>query len=354
MLLSDSMFSKTLSQRSVFPSITVAIPTFNERTNIRKCLNSIFDQEYPRQLLEVLVVDGGSTDGTVNIAREYGVKVLSNEGRDAEIGKIIAFHETNTDLFLFLDADQEIASTEWLKKMIYPLMQDSEIIGSFTRYFSRREDPGINRYLSYDELQRDPIYLFFSKRIKDVVKDSKDGYKICIFEKDTLPVSNIVYRTEILRKVIMHEEKFMDIDVPVLLAERGYNKYAYVPDAGLYHSHVRSLKQLIQKRMRNVEKVYLPSIEGRKFTWFKLTNLRDSLKIAVWIIYANLFFPALVKGIVKAIKYRDLACLYEPIVTIVLTNCILYSFLKHKKGRDLIKSAISTLFTISREAANLG
>ncbi len=51
--------------------VSVIIPARNEAGNIRVCINSILAQEYPQHLLEIIVVDDHSTDGTAAIVEEY-------------------------------------------------------------------------------------------------------------------------------------------------------------------------------------------------------------------------------------------------------------------------------------------
>ena len=53
------------------PHVSVVLPTLNERAYIRDCLDSLLVQTYPG-LDEILVVDGGSTDGTRDAGRGHG------------------------------------------------------------------------------------------------------------------------------------------------------------------------------------------------------------------------------------------------------------------------------------------
>jgi len=59
----------------VAPSITVVTPSFQQAAYLRAALDSVLDQGYPR--VETIVRDGGSTDGSVDILREYGTRLTS-------------------------------------------------------------------------------------------------------------------------------------------------------------------------------------------------------------------------------------------------------------------------------------
>lgn len=80
--------------------ISVIIPTLNEEKNITRCINSV------RTLLphEVIVVDGGSKDKTLELATNLGVKVITGEkGRGKQLKK--GAEEATGDILLFLHCD---------------------------------------------------------------------------------------------------------------------------------------------------------------------------------------------------------------------------------------------------------
>jgi succinoglycan biosynthesis protein ExoA len=68
------------------PMVTVVMPVRNEEAFIARSLGAVVEQDYPRERLEILVVDGCSTDGTVGIVRSMcdrhpGIRVLENPRR---------------------------------------------------------------------------------------------------------------------------------------------------------------------------------------------------------------------------------------------------------------------------------
>lgn len=54
-------------------SISIVIPTYNCGNFLNFCLDSIVNQEYSKDLIEILIIDGGSTDNTVETAQKYTV-----------------------------------------------------------------------------------------------------------------------------------------------------------------------------------------------------------------------------------------------------------------------------------------
>ena len=58
------------------PSVSVVVPSYNEEAGIERCLASLSDQTLPRSEYEVVVVDGGSTDRTRELAAPYADSVF--------------------------------------------------------------------------------------------------------------------------------------------------------------------------------------------------------------------------------------------------------------------------------------
>jgi glycosyltransferase involved in cell wall biosynthesis len=56
--------------------ISIIIPIYNEEKYIAKCLDSIIESEYDKNEMEVLLIDGGSTDKTIEIIKEYQKNIL--------------------------------------------------------------------------------------------------------------------------------------------------------------------------------------------------------------------------------------------------------------------------------------
>jgi glycosyltransferase involved in cell wall biosynthesis len=123
-----------------FPRISVITPSLNSESFIGEALESLAVQDYPG--LESIVVDGGSIDDTVSIARSYpfckvivrpgmGLYAALNEGIGACTGQFISF--LNSDDMLGPGILKEVAG-------IYESMKDVDIIGGRAILFEDNKD----------------------------------------------------------------------------------------------------------------------------------------------------------------------------------------------------------------------
>lgn len=96
-------------KRTNFPKISIIIPSFNKVAYIEATLRSIIDQGYPN--LEVIIQDGSSSDGTVEIIKKYArenPKLIKWESKKDK-GQVDAinkgFSKANGELFTYINAD---------------------------------------------------------------------------------------------------------------------------------------------------------------------------------------------------------------------------------------------------------
>lgn len=105
-------------------SVSVVIPTLNESASISGALESLQGQE---ALLETIVVDGGSTDGTVDIAESRGARVIKGpRGRGLQIHEGVV--RCQGDVVLILHADCRIRSGVF-QRLVTQLNRDSRLLG---------------------------------------------------------------------------------------------------------------------------------------------------------------------------------------------------------------------------------
>ena len=115
------------------PPVSVVIPMYNAERSIGRCLESIENQDYPREYIEVIVVDDGSADKSADIAREHGVKVLRQENSGPGAARNTGVDEASAEIIAFFDADN-VAASSWLKEAI-ALFNDEKTAGVGCSYY---------------------------------------------------------------------------------------------------------------------------------------------------------------------------------------------------------------------------
>jgi glycosyltransferase involved in cell wall biosynthesis len=104
-------------------TISAAIATFNEESNIKDCLESI-----KGLVTEIVIVDGTSSDKTVEIAKSYGARVIVTTNKsNFHINKQLSFDKSVGDWILYLDADERVSPQLSLEIKKVVNMTDSEI-----------------------------------------------------------------------------------------------------------------------------------------------------------------------------------------------------------------------------------
>lgn len=112
--------------------ISVIIPTWNEEASIARCLRSV---GHERPGIQVIVVDGGSTDRTVEIAAASGVTVVHCPERQRAVQLDMAVQHARGRTLLFLHADTLLPPT-WLENIRRAMNGDPGCVGgAFKREF---------------------------------------------------------------------------------------------------------------------------------------------------------------------------------------------------------------------------
>ncbi|MCX8146862.1 MAG: glycosyltransferase [Candidatus Woesearchaeota archaeon] len=102
------------------PRVTIVVPAYNERKTIEKTIRSLLNLDYPKEKLEIMVIDDGSEDGTYEIAKKFeknGVIVIKKPNTGKANTLNFALKLSKGELFGALDADSFVEKSA-LKKMI--------------------------------------------------------------------------------------------------------------------------------------------------------------------------------------------------------------------------------------------
>ena len=98
--------------------VSVIIPAYNEEGDIELCLKSLKNQS--RKKIEVIVVDDGSTDRTVEIVKEHKVKLLKQNHGGPGAARNRGAKQAKGEILIFIDADMHFPK-DYIKNLIAPI-----------------------------------------------------------------------------------------------------------------------------------------------------------------------------------------------------------------------------------------
>lgn len=137
-------------------NLSIALAVFNEEGNLSTCLDgikSITD--------EIVIVDGGSSDKTVEIAKSYGANVMVEENRENfHINKQHAIDACTHDWILQLDADERVSSM--LLEEIRQVITSNPLVAA-DAYYLKRRNYFLGRWMNKGGMYPDPVIRLFRR-----------------------------------------------------------------------------------------------------------------------------------------------------------------------------------------------
>ncbi len=303
-------------------SISILIPTLNSERVLERCLESIAAQAYPRDFIEIVIADGGSTDGTLTIARRFTDKIHANPGRTGESGKAVALAHARGDIVAFIDSDNILPQSDWLPRMIEPF-RDSEIVGTEPiEYTWREQDSALTRYGALMGMA-DPLCLFLGNydrhniitgkwtEMPVLMEDGGNWIKVALDQEKlpTIGANGFLVRRSALANCSVKEYVF-DIDVVYELLQHDPCKFAKVK-IGIVHLFSGNLRTLARKQLRRItDYAFYARSNRRKYPWKGLYQAG----IAKFILYCLTLIPLLAQSLFGFNRKRDPALFLHPLV----------------------------------------
>ena len=319
----------------MLPLVSFIIPTYNAEKHINKCLLSIEKQTYPKERIEILVIDGGSSDRTLDITKRFSVKIIENVARIAEVAKSLGIQAAQGKYVAIFDADNEIVQDEWLERMILPLETDASIIGMDATYLVKRNDYIVNRYCTLLRLE-DPLVRYMANLADNSVVEEKLGHSLYKIKDKRFPIfgsGGFIWRREILDEIGIYIPRFDEAEFCIKVIEKGHTRIGFIKAMGIYHHHTENIAQFFGKRIRR----------GKEFIFRSLMTKDPKKKVSgVWLdkyspweflravfLCISFIYPTYecVKGYLRD---KDVAWVLHPFLSFLTVIVYGFIFLKFK------------------------
>lgn len=296
-----------------YPKVSVVVPVKNGAAKIRDLLDSLMKVDYDKDKLEIIVVDGCSTDGTQEIVSKYPVKLVVEKKPGVNAARNTGVKISTGEIIAFTDHDC-VVPKDWIKKIVENL-QNPEV-GCVGGQILRYNDEFLARYADESII---PVMRIFKK------KTLLDRISSPIY----YPVGcNFAVKREAVEKTGFFDERFEygfdELEFAERVCEKGY-KILLTPEITVKHKHRSSFSELLKQAFRYGQGGGLvPKIKGVNSVlskwilfsiaafsiWFFVMLSLAIYTVLTWstgflaIFFALLFFP--LGGLMALYAYKTI------------------------------------------------
>ena len=254
------------------PTVSIIVPAYNAEKNIAELIKSLLNQDYPKELFEIIVVDNNSTDRTKEIVKQYPVKLLEeNAVQSSYAARNKGILTAKNEILAFVDSDC-VATPQWVKEGVKELVSESaDLVGGNVEFVYSKKKTAAEFYDSLIHMQNE----------------------LYVKEQKTSPTANLFVKSPLFDKIGMfpdHVKSGGDIQWTSKATRNGF-LLVYAPKAIVKHP-TRSFGALLKKRYRI------------GMGWISIRIIRgESVRDIIYIMF-NLFLPPRLSYIKEIIHQR--------------------------------------------------
>jgi cellulose synthase/poly-beta-1,6-N-acetylglucosamine synthase-like glycosyltransferase len=282
-----------------YPSVTIAIPCYNEEKTISKTVDSLRVLDYPVDKLSIFLIDDGSTDGTWEIFKKFeyvqGIRIFKKENGGKHTCLNLALSECTSEFFGCLDSDSFV-HPQALKRIMKTFEEDHRnmaVVPSILVVNPRNVLQRIQK-IEYE------MAIYIKKMLGFMGGIHVTPGPLSIFRKkvfDTLGPYRKAHNTE-------------DQEIALRMQEHGY-KIDHCPDAYVYTITPSSIPKLHRQRLRWVYGFIKNMIDYRRLLFRKKYGT-----VAFFTIPSGIISIISVLFLFTTVVYNIIQFIYHAIVRI--------------------------------------
>lgn len=232
-------------------AVSVIIPVYNGAGTIGKCLDALLAQDFPSSDFEILVVDDGSTDATVEILKSYAqrsprIRFLRQSNQGPAMARNVGAMHARGRVLLFTDADCE-PLPDWVKEMNRPLCGPDGTVAGVKGAYRTRQTGFAPRFAQLEFEAR------YRRLLRSEYIDFVDTYSAGFLREAFLGLGGF--------DTSFPKANNEDVEFSYRMVSRGY-KMVFNPAAIVYHQHPRTLYKYLSTKFG---RAYWRMVVYRKF-----------------------------------------------------------------------------------------
>lgn len=328
----------------MLPVFSIIMPTYNAEKTIRMALESLRSQTIPAEKIELLVIDGGSTDNTLSIAQEFDAIILENPDRLPEKAKYIGLQHAQGTYIVKMDSDEIFTHTQQLENRLSLMESVPNLACVVPNRLTTPPFDMANFSRSYINNFGDP-FTFFVYQLKGSVLNTfqranhttfSNGIVLGFGPTDILPIADAgttTFSNQFTKTHFLNERqdlRFMTNASQLIIRKTGL--CGCIPGDDILHFSNASFGGYLKKlRFRVINNIYGTKDSGyaNRATNSKKLSRRKSL----FILYVlSVIFP-LVDSIRISIAHRDASLMAHFLYVYYVFALIVYYFILKLSGK---------------------
>lgn len=311
------------------PSISIVTPTLNsDIPTFRRMLEEVKNQTYPKRLIEHIVMDAGSDNGALELAKKMGCKVTIKTDLKVQeqVRASLGIKKSKGDLVLMLQTDNIMTSKDWLKELVQPFLENKEVFCTYSAYNNYEKNMKIVTRYSALIGANDPTIYYLNKADKltmiqkyynkgEIIKET-ERYYVVKFTEDNLTTmgdNGHMFLKKAMDKVNKDPEKYIHVDAFFDLLKLGYDTYGVVKNS-IIHTTTPDIRKLVIRRMQ-VKDTYYDALRGtRRYLVFNWKSSKDRINVFKYVVSSFTFVYPFFESIRGFIQIPDIAWFLHPFI----------------------------------------
>ena len=320
--------------------LSYVLGILNAESTLSECLDSIFHQDYPENEYEVIIIDGGSSDKTLKIIREYkkshnNLRLLHNPKKLSEgkgMSKDLGIMAAKGEFIILLDHDNIILNKNWLTTIL-SIFKDKKIMAVQSLLGYKK---GSNLFLKYINAAgvEDPFAIPYSlvsqvsMHPEKFVSDSL-AYYLDLDDKNHLfgGANGCVFRKEVFDIIGGYTR---DTDVFKAMSDKKM-KVAVAKNVYVFHKTSSDMLKFLIKKGKYISGFMHSGYKYRNFRWVG-SDSKGKIKFALIVASNLVILPELLEGLRMFFKSGNLFWILHPFYTFFVTLEYIVISLLNLKG----------------------
>ena len=307
-------------------AVSIIIPTFNGGRRLGACLDALLPQA-TRRNAEILIVNDGSTDNTLDVVQRYAeVRTINQANAGPAAARNRGASEAQGAILVFTD-DDCVATPNWLESMLQPF-EDPQVVAAKGAYRTHQK----------------------SLTARFVQIEYEDRYRLMAsFDYiDFVDTYSAAFRRDHFLEMAGYDTSFPvacaeDIELSYRMSARGW-KMKFVPGAIVYHTHPDTLSRYLKKKY--------------KFAFWRMLAVRKNPRKGLQDSHTPqvmklqlLFAPALLLGLTIDLAVRPSVSASAIVLAAFLASTL--PFTLRGISRDRVPGVLSPIFLAARSCAQV-